>query len=128
MSNNFFMKVKEARKNKGFTIKQVHMETGVSVGHLSEYENGKTNIEAEKLISICRYLGISFVADSSDRSTNNTDDKKWLDLAECWNQLCEDQRSEVLGFARGFVAALKKESEGREVKVINFPEKKSALK
>lgn len=58
MSKNIFEVVKTARKSRGLTLKEVSKETGISVGHLSEYENGKTNLEGGKLVSLCRMLGV----------------------------------------------------------------------
>lgn len=58
MSNNYFEKVKIARKQQGITLKGLSDKSGVSVGHLSEFENGKTTLGGEKLVSVCRILGI----------------------------------------------------------------------
>lgn len=60
MSNTFYLKVKEARKQSGLTLKQICEGIPVSTGHLNEYENGKTEMSGEKLISVCRKLGIDF--------------------------------------------------------------------
>lgn len=63
MSKNISKKIKEARKLKKITLKKLSEITGVSVGHLSEFENDKTGIESEKLFSICRALGVEMVSE-----------------------------------------------------------------
>lgn len=60
MSNEFYRRVKKERQLRGLTLRQVSEKTGVSIGHLSEYERGKTKIEAEKLVKICRAIGIEW--------------------------------------------------------------------
>ncbi len=62
MSDEFYRRVRDARKSKGLTIREVAEATGVSRGHISEYETNKTNLESKKLMSICRFLDIDFGA------------------------------------------------------------------
>jgi transcriptional regulator with XRE-family HTH domain len=59
MSKHFFEKMNEARKNKRISLKELSLATGISIGHLSEAERGLTNLGGDKLLSVCRALGIS---------------------------------------------------------------------
>jgi len=61
MSNKISEIIRHERKIKKITLKQLSDNCGVSAGHLSEFENGKTVLGGEKLISICRYLGVDLV-------------------------------------------------------------------
>lgn len=66
MSNNISKIIRDARKQKSMTLKTLSAESGVSVGHLSEFENGKTDLGGEKLISVCRVLGVNIGAEPDE--------------------------------------------------------------
>ena len=51
--------IKEARKAQRMTLRTLSEKSGVSVGHLSEFENGKTELGGDKLVKVCKVLGIS---------------------------------------------------------------------
>lgn len=51
--------IKEARKAQRMTLRTLSDKSGVSVGHLSEFENGKTELGGDKLVKVCKALGIS---------------------------------------------------------------------
>ena len=63
ISKNISGEVHQARKSKKVTLKQLAEKTGISVGHLSDFENGKTMLGGEKLISVCRTLGLPLVSE-----------------------------------------------------------------
>ena len=52
-------RIRQARKNKGFTQTEIRKLTGISSGNLSDIENDKTMPSAGALISLKRELGVS---------------------------------------------------------------------
>jgi DNA-binding transcriptional regulator YiaG len=51
--------IKKARKEAGFTQKELADRLGVYQKDVSRWENGNRKVEAEALASICRALGVS---------------------------------------------------------------------
>ena len=50
------MRLKDARKRKGFTQEQLVEQMGVSIAYLSKIETGKIHINLERLSQICSIL------------------------------------------------------------------------
>lgn len=52
------LQVKNIRKNKGITLKQLSEDSGLSLSYLSNYENGKVNITLKSLKKIAEALEV----------------------------------------------------------------------
>ena len=59
MSDMLGMRIKERRKQKGFTLKQVEQLTGISNGNLSEIERGIKTPALPSLIKLVNVLECS---------------------------------------------------------------------
>ena len=53
------MRLKEARKKKGYTQEQLVEKMGVSIAYLSKIETGKIHINLERLSQICNILDVT---------------------------------------------------------------------
>lgn len=52
-------RLKEARKDKGLTLRQVEAATGIANENLSRYENARTGLSVGTLIKLCVVYGRS---------------------------------------------------------------------
>ncbi len=52
--------IREARKGKGLTQKEVGEKLGITEGAYNRYESGKQNLTVETIGKICNALGVSF--------------------------------------------------------------------
>lgn len=52
-------RIKESRKNRGFTQEQLAEKMGVSIAYLSKVETGKLHINLERLSEICGILEVT---------------------------------------------------------------------
>lgn len=52
------LKIKEIRRQKGFTLNYLHKITGYSVSHISEVENGKKKWCADFLMAVASALNV----------------------------------------------------------------------
>ncbi len=52
-------RLKEARKAKGYTQKQVSDHLGIVIQQYQTYESGRYELDYKKLVDLCLYLDIS---------------------------------------------------------------------
>lgn len=56
--NDIGMKLREARKSKGLTLRDVAEKTGLSYQAVGQYERGVRKVSASQLVKICSAIGI----------------------------------------------------------------------
>jgi len=61
-------KLKQVRKSKGFTLKDVEHSTGVNTGTLSRYERGEQEPRVGRLRSLANFYGVDLM-DLLDEAT-----------------------------------------------------------
>lgn len=66
---NIGAKIKQYRKEKGYTIKMMAEYTGLSVGYLSTVEQDKTSLTINNLLNICEVLRVEPAGLLSSRAT-----------------------------------------------------------
>ncbi len=59
-SSDIGIKIKNIRTEKGYTLKQLSEETGFSIGYLSQFERGMTQIALDTLQKLCEVLEVEF--------------------------------------------------------------------
>lgn len=57
--NNIGKAVKNLRKERGYTLKDISEKVNLSIGYLSQFERGITTIAVEQLVKISEILGVS---------------------------------------------------------------------
>src|SRR5699024_2178113 len=74
MNETLGVKIKQLRKNKKLTLKQISEKTGLSISFLSQLEHGKTSATLESLKKISEALGVNpsyFFSASEDNTYSN---------------------------------------------------------
>lgn len=72
-------KLKKARVDSGKTQKEVANIIGMTYQAISNYERGKTKVESDILIKLCKIYGISINSVLSDCSNEKNDNLNLLD-------------------------------------------------
>jgi quercetin dioxygenase-like cupin family protein/DNA-binding XRE family transcriptional regulator len=67
-----FEKIKEIRKSKGFTLREISMKTGVSVNYLSLIERGASNPSIGIINKICDVLDVPIMGLNHQSLNSNT--------------------------------------------------------
>ena len=73
MEKNIGPKVKEIRKEKGYTLKTLSKKTDLSVGFLSQFERGLTSIAVDSLKKIAKILEIDISTFFKSTQNRNED-------------------------------------------------------
>lgn len=78
-------RIREERKQRGLTLKQLADPTGLSVPYLSQIENGHVNLNITVLENISKTLGITMIAlfvngNEHEVSLVRRSERRWLDL------------------------------------------------
>lgn len=88
---NIGTKIKQLRKEKGYTIKMMAEYTGFSVGYLSTVEQEKTSLTINNLLSICEVLGVEpawlLTSDVTKKLIVRKEEQKVVDIPELKQKL-----------------------------------------
>lgn len=73
MNEVFFKRLKDIRKSKNLTLKQVAQENAIAIGFLSDIENGKAGASFENIVKLAQYYNVSidYLAGLSDSQEIN---------------------------------------------------------
>ena len=66
-------KIRDARKRRGFTLKELGVIIGVTHSALSQIENDKNDVSRKTLIALAKALGDNFGDESLDKHLNEPD-------------------------------------------------------
>lgn len=110
-------RIRQKRKEKGYTIKELAFKAGISAGNVSEIENDKYMPGAEKLISLCKILECSIdwvlTGNSEFRNENKNEISKisitQKFLLNLFEKLNEDNQSQLIDIMESM---LKKQNSG----------------
>lgn len=79
-------KIKQFRKEKGYTIKMMAEYTGLSVGYLSTVEQDKTSLTINNLLSICEVLRVDpaglLTSNAKKKTIVRKEEHRVVDIAE----------------------------------------------
>lgn len=93
------MRIKQRRKELGFTQLQIKQETGISSGNMSDIENGNKLPSTPALISLSKVLNCSIdwilKGEITDQSSILTDERMYH-LLEGFQELSEDDKEELI--------------------------------
>lgn len=91
-------KIKQLRKEKGYTIKMMAEYTGLSVGYLSTVEQAKTSLTINNLMTICDVLGVEpawiLTSDTTKKLIVKKEEQRVVEIPEL------KQKMEMIDFGR----------------------------
>lgn len=94
---NIGAKLKQYRKEKGYTIKMMSEYTGLSVGYLSTVEQDKTSLTINNLMNICEVLRVEpawlLTSDTTKKLIVRKEEQRVVEIPELKQRL--DRKSVV---------------------------------
>lgn len=112
------MRMRELRKQKKITMKQLGVLVGCSESAISQYETGKREPDFETLLKIAEYFGVStdylLNTEKAPANTDGSMSKRELKFALFGNpNITDDLLDEVMSFAK-FAEARDAEARDKE--------------
>ena len=89
----FGSKIKELRKSRGISQKQLADYLGVTPTQISDIENAKTSTSFRRAIALATFFNVSL-----DYLAGFTEQKGTSDIESLYNSLSHDQQMKVLGY------------------------------
>jgi transcriptional regulator with XRE-family HTH domain len=96
------LQIRQLRKDRNLTLKELAERVGISAPHLSEVERGKKNVNNHILTRIANALDVPPKALIGD---NDDDDDDWAQLKAIVQDLSQDDVDRLTRFAEGLAGS-----------------------
>ena len=103
------MNIREMRKRKGLTLKELGRRVGCSESAMSQYETGKRSPDYETLLKIAEELDtdVVFLLTGSSQQTPAPEDERTKEIIEMIAQLTPQEKDLVIAQLKGILAMRK---------------------
>ena len=109
----------------GMTQKEFSEKTGIPQSTISDWRKKRTNPTAEKILIICKVLGVTpeWLLSSIEAQGDRGNPQKWFaidadteigELVTCYNALNHQMQARLLGYAEALMETIEEQKKGSD--------------